>query len=306
MDPTPSPDSSLTGPVGSGLNLTDTADLAKVQSLLDLLRDVDFVTLQIKLILGAMGIIFFGAYGSLRRPPSAARPKRAKGSLKTEDDNTFSQGLLPSDAIMLPIIAGVALIGLYYLIHWLDDPDILNKIVGWYLSIAGVLSLSTLYGHGLQLGATFIFPKQWKHKSGALVKVKPATETQLLLALDGTRTILRSPLPGRLSELATSRRADAALWKIRQILINPWCLNVKLYEWADNRIPLMSTEILGFFLSVATMLVYQATNSTTLSNIMGYGFCYGSFLMLSPTTFTTASLVLVGLFFYDIVMVFYT
>lgn len=39
---------------------------------------------------------------------------------------------------------------------------------------------------------------------------------------------------------------------------------------------------------------------------MGFGFCYGTLQLMSPTTFWTGTLVLSGLFIYDIVMVFYT
>lgn len=40
--------------------------------------------------------------------------------------------------------------------------------------------------------------------------------------------------------------------------------------------------------------------------MIGFGFCYGTLQLMSPTTFWTGTLVLAGLFFYDIVMVFYT
>jgi len=43
-----------------------------------------------------------------------------------------------------------------------------------------------------------------------------------------------------------------------------------------------------------------------LTNLMGFGFCYGTLQIMSPTKFWTGSLVLGGLFIYDIVMVFYT
>ncbi|KAJ3507466.1 hypothetical protein NM208_g15954 [Fusarium decemcellulare] len=62
----------------------------------------------------------------------------------------------------------------------------------------------------------------------------------------------------------------------------------------------------AMLMALATALIYSSTTSPLLANTLGYGMCYGSFLLLSPTDFLTSTLVLVGLFFYDIFMVFYT
>jgi minor histocompatibility antigen H13 len=43
-----------------------------------------------------------------------------------------------------------------------------------------------------------------------------------------------------------------------------------------------------------------------LANLLAFGFCYGTIQLMSPTTFWTGSLVLMGLFVYDVVMMFYT
>ena len=54
------------------------------------------------------------------------------------------------------------------------------------------------------------------------------------------------------------------------------------------------------------MLTHPSGKAWWLTNIMGFGFCYGTLQLMSPTTFWTGTLVLAGLFIYDIVMVFYT
>jgi minor histocompatibility antigen H13 len=43
-----------------------------------------------------------------------------------------------------------------------------------------------------------------------------------------------------------------------------------------------------------------------LANLLAFGYCYGALQLMSPTTFWTGSLILIGLFVYDVVMVFYT
>lgn len=53
-------------------------------------------------------------------------------------------------------------------------------------------------------------------------------------------------------------------------------------------------------------MAYFMTGWVWLSNILGAAFCYAAFTMISPTSFLIGTMVLAGLFVYDIVMVFYT
>jgi minor histocompatibility antigen H13 len=57
---------------------------------------------------------------------------------------------------------------------------------------------------------------------------------------------------------------------------------------------------------VAIVLYNTYGKAWWLTNLIGFGFCYGTLQLMSPTTFWTGSLVLLGLFIYDITMVFYT
>ena len=64
--------------------------------------------------------------------------------------------------------------------------------------------------------------------------------------------------------------------------------------------------LFGTLLGACLAVLYYSTANLTLNNIMGLGLCYGAFLVLSCTSFAIGSMVLIGLFFYDIIMVFYT
>lgn len=65
--------------------------------------------------------------------------------------------------------------------------------------------------------------------------------------------------------------------------------------------------IIGLFLGILAILGYNLyARPWWLTNLIAWGFCYGTLQLMSPTTFWTGSLVLGGLFFYDITMVFYT
>lgn len=276
-------------------------------------QNMDFFLLEIKLVLSALGIIYLGSHAALRRPPSAAptRSKKAGQKEASDDlDDNFQQGLLPSDAIMFPVLAGVMLVGLYYLIQWLKDPAILNTILQWYMSIMSIASLVTMYAHGIDLGTSFIFPLYFRGRDGALRVVNQKTRAVAVRDGGGNplegRASTSNPLPGPLALLAFSERSQKTVWKIRGVLTQRLTAKVYARGMGEEKGLIKVAHLLAVVLSLVTAIVYFATKSTFLSNMLGYGMCYGSFLILSPTDFLTGSLVLWGLFIYDVVMVFYT
>ena len=106
---------------------------------------------ELHLIISALFPIYAGAHASLSRPSSAAKAfKRKKnsedGSEKdgSERDHQRMEGLAPGDAFIFPVIAGITLSGLYFIIKWLQDPAILNTILNWYFSVFGILSVAIL------------------------------------------------------------------------------------------------------------------------------------------------------------------
>nr|XP_036578834.1 signal peptide peptidase [Colletotrichum truncatum]KAF6786217.1 signal peptide peptidase [Colletotrichum truncatum] len=281
----------------------------------NLFKVAGFLTMEGKLIFSALAIIYIGAHGALRRPPSAALPKRKKGEKHDrKDDEPITEGLMPSDAIVFPLLAGTMLIGLYYLIQWLQDPAILNKILRVYMSFMGVASLTTLMAHSLRAGAGFIFPN-WVKEDGVLCRVDDDREAFVKVKTNGEDEEdeldllpAGNPLPYGLRKIVAvnSAKANRFFWDVRHLLTDEWTVRAKVHGLLKEKFHMSVNHILGFLLAFATVSTYYMTGSPFLSNIMGYGFCYGSFLIMSPTTFATGSLVLMGLFIYDIVMVFYT
>lgn len=273
------------------------------------LQDLDFLLLEVKLVLSAIGIIYLGAHAALRRPPSAApAEKRRPGD--RDDDERFSQGLEPSDAIMFPLMAGFVLVGLYYLIQWLQDPNILNKILRWYMSTMSIASLLSLYAHGIELLTSLVFPRYWRGRSGLLMAVDQEARTVKACDSVGNPTAVAvetsNPFPGPLAWLAFSERARKAGWELRGLLTRHWVVKLFIHGMGKEEGRIKFAHVLAMFLALVTALVYTSTTSPFLANTLGYAMCYGSFLLLSPTDFLTSTLVLVGLFFYDIFMVFYT
>ncbi|KAH8729592.1 signal peptide peptidase-domain-containing protein [Ilyonectria robusta] len=295
------------GPL-DGLNST-VGDLGG-PSFLQYFQDLDFLLLEAKLVFSALAIIYLGAHSALRRPPSAAPAKDRKPGQKDDEDERVSQGLEPSDAIMFPVMAAIALVSLYYLMQWLQDPNILNKILRWYMSAVSIVSLLSLYAHGIEVMTSLVFPRFWRASDGSLRAVDQKTRSVKACDDVGNPTSgakeTNNPLPGPLALLAAPARAQKVFWEIRSLLTRHWMVKLQVHGIGKEEGKIKFAHMVGMLMAVATAIVYSTTTSPFLSNMLGYGMCYGSFLLLSPTDYLTSTLVLVGLFFYDIVMVFYT
>ncbi|KAK1991235.1 signal peptide peptidase [Colletotrichum falcatum] len=268
----------------------------------DIYLYASFFTMEAKLILSALATIYIGAHGSLRRPPSAAPAKRKDGERERKEDEPITEGLLPTDAILFPLLAGAMLIGLYYLIQWLQDPAILNKILRVYMSVMGVASLSTLIAHSLRVAVGFVFPNYFRH-NGSLYRVDDDEESFIkFMGEDADQSNAQflqksNPLPFGLRSLIpfNTINSNRFLWDLRHVLVDEWTVKANVHGLFGEKFHISVLHVVGFNLAVTTVLAYFMSGSPFLSNLMGYGFCYGSFLIMSPTTFATGSLVLMGL-----------
>ncbi|KAI1778876.1 signal peptide peptidase-domain-containing protein [Hypoxylon cercidicola] len=273
----------------------------------------DLFLLECRIIFTAMACIYIGSHAALRRPPSANPPKRGKKGESREqrdEEEKFVQGLLPSDAILFPVLAGVILVGLYYLIKWLEDPDILNKILKIYFSSMSLASMGKLFADSLHFMTGFVFPTVWTTKDGKLYHVDQSKKGQWHKADDSQDPVYddkkKSPLPGRWSELSLSESSNGFLWEVRRLLLEQWTVRLSIHGVVNEAFKVRFNDISGTVLAVAANVLYHTTESTFLSNVMGYAFSYAGIILMSPTTFGTGTAVLFGLFFYDIYMVFYT
>lgn len=293
-------------------NQTFFEKLASVPTVL--LQHKDLLSLEVRIVFTALACIYIGSHGALRRPPSAKLPKRSKdGGGKEEEeerDDQYVQGLILSDAIMFPILAGTVLIGLYYLIRWLEDSDILNQILRAYFSFMSLASLGKLFADGLHFLTGFVFPSVWIDKRGQVYHIDSGKRGQYYIKNDASDQTWDdkkvSPLPGFFSELKLSEKTNELLWEIRHLFLEEWTARFVVHGLVNEKFNVKFNDIVGAVLAVGANLLYYTTDSTFLSNILGYAFSYAGIILMSPTTFVTGSSVLYGLFFYDIVMVFYT
>ncbi|PHH50612.1 Signal peptide peptidase 1 [Ceratocystis fimbriata CBS 114723] len=289
------------------------------------------VDLLIQLVGGASLCIYIGAHSSLARPPSASphSPTRssASGSESDSDDDDADEydpalqaGLDASDAVLLPILSALVLYGMYCLLKYLDDPTLLSRIVRGYICIVSLVSVTATLSQALILATSLIFPRIWRARDGTLYEVCPEKSGHIRLMQSGPGgSVYRGvvgPLPFGICGEAIGSQGQALsegilvqyLWALRDVLTQKWRLSIIVTRGLPmrERVTLRIQHIAGLVLAVATVAGYHFTNSVSLSNLIAVCLCHMTFSILSPTTFVTGSLVLMGLFVYDIVMVFYT
>jgi len=285
-------------------------------------QERDLAQMYTHLLLAALFPIYAGAHASLRRPPSAAKPRKKalKEKEEEEDEDELDvpqkvEGLQPSDAILFPVLAGFTLAGLYYLIQWLKDPTLLNRILGHYFSLLGVFGVGRLATDALNVGTSIMFPNLWA-QNGKIYYIDPILSAQVTDSpLENPRTHLHrkfeeektNPFPGLLSQISFSNTTTKRLWALRTLFHQRWIFRGYIHPLPMVKSRIRLNDAFGFLIGVASIAAYNILGRPWyLTNLMGFGFCYGTLQLMSPTTFWTGTLVLAGLFVYDVVMVFYT
>ena len=261
------------------------------------------------IILSALFAIYTGSHASLTRPVSAAKPtkKRTRSDETDEEESSDNvqkmEGLTPTDAIMFPILAGSTLAGLYFLIKWLEDPAILNKILNWYFTVFGVLGLAKLFTDGMGVFTSIVFPSRYI-SDGQLWEINSKQRSAISTRSDDKRD---SPLPGRLSSIRLHPKMTSALWTLRELPSNRAHVRAYVHEIVAASVHIGPQGCLSFVLALAATLYFNLIGKPWwLTNVLGYSFAYAFFQFMSPTTFSTGSLILAALFVYDIYFVFYT
>ena len=267
------------------------------------------------LLISALIPIYTGAHASLTCPTSAAKPSKFHGtpsSSSDEDDEAHDpakmEGLGPADALALPFFAGLSLTALYVLIKWFEDPALLNRILNAYFSFFGVLAMAKLGADAMSVVHDFVFPDCYiignsktvwrvnsKHRA---VYANPPSES---------RPPKYSPLPGVLSLVPIPFSVKSALWTLRELPRRESRLRVHVHGLLSGSIKIRPFAVLSTLIAA---LIALYTNFVSmpwyLNNLSAFAFVYGALQVMTPTTSWTATLILGGLFVYDIYFVFYT
>ncbi len=184
---------------------------------------------------------------------------------------------------------------------------ITKRIINFY---PGVGKLAADF---LNMATTFIFPSVWS-SSKETYHVVPLLSQQVSGPVGNSRLLKTrknvegktNPFPGVLSSIKFSDSITKSLWQLRALLNNHWILRGYVHGLFSFKSNLKLNDVIGFVFGFFAIILYNIKGSWWLTNLIGFGFCYGTLQLTSPTTFWTGSLVLAGLFVYDITMVFYT
>ena len=268
------------------------------------------------LLASAIFPIYAGAHASLSPPSSAAKSSKTKADADNDDEDTSEikyqkmEGMSPTDALMIPLMAGCTLAILYFLIKWLQDPTILNQIINWYLSFFGVLSIARLSTDVMGVVSTFLFPAVYAD-SGEVWTVRRERRVFQTGRAEGDfhskPNSRSSPLPGALARLSLSPRLLNMLWTLRELPARKLHFRVHVYKSPDIQFRVGPHGFGSTLLATGAVLYFNFVDKPWwLTNLLGFSVSYSVLQLMSPTTFWTGTMILGALFIYDIYFVFFT
>jgi minor histocompatibility antigen H13 len=267
------------------------------------------------LIVSALFPIWIGSHASLTRPSSAAKPpKKDTNEVEDTEDEVGPgplqkmEGLGPSDALMLPVTAGLTLGGLYLVIKWLEDPAILNKVLSFYFSQMGLFFAFTFLKDVLLMIRSFVFPRRYR-QGGQLWKV--AQSERKFIASGSTSvkspSVRYSPLAGIWGLIPLPGMVATLIWKCRNASYQRLQVRAQVRGLFNFKCPIGLIDVLSALLALSAVGYFAfVAKLWWLTNFLGFCFCYGTLQVMSPSTFWTGTLILGALFFYDIYFVFFT
>lgn len=210
----------------------------------------------------------------------------------------------PIDAILLPLFAGISLASLYFLIKWLEDPALLNKILNWYFAVFGVWSLARMIRDSMGIFTSFVNPKIHDIDDTTLEIDDNLSESKLKRSPSGEQD---SPVHEPSTASRLSSKATNTMRTLRKLLSNQLDVRVYVHSIVQAKFKIGFQGITSFFLAVVGVLYFNLIGKPWwLTNILGFSFAYSALQIMSPTTSWTGTMILGALFIYDIYFVFFT
>lgn len=265
-------------------------------------------------LFSALFSIYIGAHASLSIPSTAEKPSKPMKQAEDEDEDgengeeeetqSKMEGLSPMDAIMFPLLAGCTLTGLYYLIKWLEDPALLNKLLNGYFSGFGIFSVAKLLTDSMAVVTSYVFPATYTLGGETWKIFRKRRQAESLSNPTAKRD---TPLPGMFSKLKLSSKTTEMLWTLRELPERRLHVRTYIHKLAETRFRLGPQGFSGLVLAIVAVLYFNLVDKPWwLTNILGLSFSYSALQLMSPTTFWTGTMILSSLFVYDIYFVFFT
>ncbi|KAF2210779.1 hypothetical protein CERZMDRAFT_44326 [Cercospora zeae-maydis SCOH1-5] len=263
------------------------------------------------LLLSAVFAIYTGAHASLSRPATAASTGSGGSRIPDADEDDDDEeglpqieGLTPQDAVIFPLMAGLVLAGLYWLINTYGA-DIVNTVLGLYFGLIGTYSVAKLLSDSWAMVASFLMPNYFLDQ-GKLWKV--SDEQQRVFALDHDPTLTRgTPFPGALGRLPLPEALVRCSWYLRGLSKRRYRVACYAQGLCEFEVVVTQHNAISAVTGFSAILYSLLAESTWwLTNVQGFAVSYGALQLMSLTTFVTGTLILTGLFCYDIWAVFFT
>ena len=268
-----------------------------------------YLPVYLHLLVSALFPIYAGAHASLSRPSSAAKP--SKGTKRRDDPDDDSEereqrmeGLGPMDALILPLFAGFLLASLYFIIKWLEDPALLNKILNWYFAIFGVWSLARTFRDGTGIFTSIVFPDIYD-MDGNIWEIDAKRRKSKTASSPSVER--KSPVPKPTAAPELPPKVTDAMWVLRELPSRQLDVRVYIHRIVQAQFKIGPQGITSLFLAIAALLYFNLIGKPWwLTNLLGFSLAYSTLQIMSPTTSWTGTLILGALFVYDIYFVFFT
>ncbi|KAF5386018.1 hypothetical protein D9615_002521 [Tricholomella constricta] len=169
--------------------------------------DWDLLSSYAGLLALACGSIYAGSFGSL------PNPKREDGSSPDEDDEEeVAERMSSGDAWLFPVFGSVALFGLYTIVKYFGK-EWINWFLGWYFSVAGVMSV---WKSSISITRFFLGATRWKQFEKTTFLIKKGSNSLLSLSWR-TPSLCLFPLaviPSAIYSLSTASRRPVLMTDI--------------------------------------------------------------------------------------------
>ncbi|CAO1625741.1 unnamed protein product [Parajaminaea phylloscopi] len=256
------------------------------------------------LIVLALGPIYFGSYQSLRAPRvvlearkaanQAAKQKKDKPIYDDESDDddddepAVSEMLTSEDAYLFPIIGSAVLFSLYLVFKYLDRTWV-DRILGVYFAVVGS---AAVYKVAISLTAAVVGPVAWK----ALLRYKVQVSHTLT---DKELETERKELAKAAEEAAKKGKKQSKAELEEQEKERPRTRDVLKLRLSRWHLPL-------FLLALVPVVIFHVTRHWMASNVIALCLALNAVSLMGLDSFITGSIMLGGLFLYDIFWVFGT
>lgn len=197
--------------------------------------------------------------------------------------------LSKNDAYWFPVIGSVVLFGFYLLFTFLSK-DMINLVLTFYFSLFGIMAIFKLFNPIVHFISNFFFLKASTTKES-----------------DSQEKLLPSflvPVSYKFERRSEGIFSESLIGMNKYLSFFYFIIYLKILVILEGSVDLL--EAVTFLFCIAFTGYYVVSKNWIASNVFGEAFSIGAISLLHLDSFITGSVLLAGLFIYDIFWVFGT